>query len=254
LGSCDAVIVRSATRITGKDIENAKPGPLKLIIRAGTGLDNIDVRTANQYGIAVRNTPDAPVNAVAELAIGLMLSGARGISLNGHTMRLGKWEKRNGTELRGKTLGLLGLGRVGRRILELGGALGMHTVAWDPVVKTDTTMIQVLRQADYLVLAMPALEEPIINPTTITAMKDGATLINISRGCNVDESALLNALDSGKLRAAGLDVWENEPDILPQLRDHPSVSCTPHQGGSTVEAQARIGREVVEIIRSFPCE
>lgn len=257
LKDVDAVIVRSATTITKEHLKSLSPGTLKLIIRAGVGLDNIDTNAARQAGIQVRNTPDAPVNAVAELAIGHIVSCARSISIQGHQLRTGKWEKKNGTELWGKRLGILGYGRIGKRIAQLAKGFGMIVSASDPAVEPHPPEFlprdQLLRQSDILVLAMPAMKTPVLDRDVISQLKDGVIVINISRGCNVDEFALLEGLRSGKIRAAGLDVWENEPNILPELRNHPAVSCTPHIGASTVEAQERIGREIVRIIRDFSC-
>ena len=249
-GEFDAIIVRSATKLTAPVIETGGLGRLKLIIRAGVGLDNIDLSAAKAAGISVRNTPNAPTNAVAELAVAHMLSCARSVSRNGCAMRQGLWEKQNGTELAGKILGILGYGRIGKRIAELAQGFGMEILAYDPEQELQT-FDEVLSQADILVVAAPALPSPLIGRAAVEKMKDGVILINISRGCNVDEEALLDGLNSGKIKAAGLDVWHNEPKVNQALRDHPAVSCTPHIGASTREAQRRIGQEVVEIIRSF---
>lgn len=259
----DAVIVRSGTKIRREHLEQAKGGPLKLIIRAGVGVDNIDVKAAQSMGIAVRNTPRASSNAVAELTIGLMFSCARYLSIAGHTMREGKWEKKSyskGFELHGKTLGIIGFGRIGRRIAAMTSGIGMRVVVYEPSPRpqaTDPDVIylpldELLKQADIITVNTPALPKPVIDRETIGKMKEGVVLVNTSRGCNVDEDALLEALNSGKVRAAGLDVWQEEPSHNASLYTHPAVSCTPHIGASTKEAQERIGREIVAIINSFP--
>ena len=258
----DAVVIRSATKIRKAQLDIAKGSKLKLIIRGGVGVDNIDVADAESMGIAVRNTPNASSNAVAELAIGLMFSCARYISIAGHTMRENKWEKKvygKGFELHGKTLGVIGYGRIGKRIGDIAQAIGMKVVAYQrhpkPEYECDTmhfvSLDQLLAGADVIALSTPSLGAPIINRENIGKMKDGVVIINTSRGGNVDEDALLAALNSGKVRAAGLDVWAQEPTKNEALYCHPAVSCTPHIGASTSEAQKRIGAEIVAIIESF---
>ncbi len=258
----DAVVIRSATKIRKPQLEEARDSRLKLIIRGGVGVDNIDVADAEALGITVRNTPNASSNAVAELAIGLMFACARYISIAGHTMRENKWEKKaysKGFELQGKTLGIIGYGRIGKRIGDIAQALGMKVVAYQrhpkPEYQCDTMRFapleELLAVSDIIALSTPALGEPIVNRDSISKMKDGVVIINTSRGGNVDEDALLDALNSGKVRAAGLDVWAQEPTKNEALYCHSAVSCTPHTGASTVEAQKRIGSEIVAIIDSF---
>ncbi len=258
----DAVVVRSATKVRKAQLEVARGSRLKLIIRGGVGVDNIDVADAEAMGIAVRNTPNASSNAVAELAIGLMFSCARYISVSGQSMRDGRWEKKaysKGFELGGKTLGVIGYGRIGKRIGDLAQGIGMHVVSYQrhpkPEYECDTmhfvSLQDLLQTADIIALSTPALGAPIINADTIATMKDGVVIINTSRGSNVDEAALLAALDSGKVRAAGLDVWNEEPTKNDALSRHPAVSALPHIGASTVEAQKRIGSEIVSIIKEF---
>ena len=258
----DAVVIRSATKIRKAQLDVAKDSRLKLIIRGGVGVDNIDVADAEEMGIAVRNTPNASSNAVAELAIGLMFSCARYISIAGHTMRENKWEKKaygKGFELYGKTLGVIGYGRIGKRIGDIAQAIGMNVVAYQrhpkPEYECDTmhfaSLEELLANSDIIALSTPSLGAPIINAENIAKMKDGVVIINTSRGGNVDEDALLEALNSGKVKAAGLDVWAQEPTKNEALSCHPAVSCTPHIGASTSEAQKRIGQEIVSIIESF---
>ena len=258
----DAVVIRSATKVRKAQLEVAKDSRLKLIIRGGVGVDNIDVADAEAMGITVRNTPNASSNAVAELAIGLMFSCARFISVAGHTMREGKWEKKaygKGFELGGKTLGVIGYGRIGKRIGDLAQGIGMNVIAYQrhpkPEYECDTmhfvSLEELLKTADIIALSTPALGQPLINADSIATMKDGVVIINTSRGANIDENALLDALNSGKVRAAGLDVWNEEPTKNEALSQHPAVSALPHIGASTSEAQKRIGAEIVSIIKEF---
>ncbi len=260
----DAVVVRSATKIRASQIEAAKDSRLKLIIRGGVGVDNIDVACAEAAGITVRNTPKASSASVAELAIAHMLSCSRFISIAGHTMREGKWEKKaygKGMELGGKTLGIIGFGRIGQCLGRMAKALGMTVLATDiyhvPGIEEELGMRYVeleelLEKSDFISLHTPAIDgKPLINAENIAKMKDGVVFINTSRGNNVDEDALLEALNSGKLRGAGLDVYAHEPPQNEALYGHPHVSCTPHIGAATQEAQQRIGAEIVSIIESF---
>ena len=256
----DAVIVRSATKIKQPQIDAAKGGRLGLIIRAGVGVDNIDVKYAEAAGIQVRNTPRASSNAVAELALALLFACARNISIAGHTMRENKWEKKaysKGFELEGKTMGVIGYGRIGRMVGEKGQALGMNVLSVVHRNKPEgaecstmhfVSMDELLAKSDIVVLCAPGGDKPLVDAGSIAKMKDGAVIINVSRGSNVDEAALLEALDSGKVKAAGLDVWLSEKDPNWALAQHPSVSCTPHVGAGTLEAQKRIGAELVDII------
>ena len=260
----DVAVVRSKTKVRANHIDAAKGSRLKLIIRGGVGVDNIDVAYAEKSGIAVKNTPKASSQSVAELAMGHMFACARYISIAGHTMREGKWEKKaygKGIELSGKTLGILGFGRIGQKLCQMARAMGMEVIASDiyhvPGIEAELGMTYVeqdelFARADFISLHTPAVDgKPLINAETIAKMKDGAVLINTSRGNNVDEDALLEALNSGKLRGAGLDVYSQEPPQNAALYAHPAVSCTPHIGAATVEAQKRIGLEIVDIIRAM---
>ena len=258
----DAVVVRSKTKVRANHIDEAKGGKLKLIIRGGVGVDNIDVKYAEANGITVKNTPKASSQSVAELAMGHMFSCARYLSIAGHTMREGKWEKKaygKGIELQGKTLGIVGFGRIGQHLGVM--ANGMTVIAFDifhipgieeqlgiPYVEMD----ELLAKSDFISVHAPAVDGgALINAERIEKMKDGVCIINTSRGTNVDEAALLAALESGKVRAAGLDVYADEPASNSALYSHPMVSCTPHIGAATVEAQKRIGAEIVDIITNF---
>ncbi|MGY4706752.1 D-2-hydroxyacid dehydrogenase [Candidatus Bipolaricaulota sp. J31] len=255
----DVIIVRSATKVRRPAIEAAKG--LKLIVRAGVGLDNIDVDAAKEKGIEVKNTPRASSISVAELALAHMLALARSLPQATQSMREGRWEKKafKGLELFGKTLGVIGIGRIGREVAKRAICLGMKVIAYDKYI-TESPLPEVemvpleelLARADFVTLHIPPDPAgPVIGREEIALMKDGAYLINCARGGVVDEEALLEALDSGKLAGAGLDVFEEEPPTNERLLKHPKVTLTPHIGAQTREAQARVGEEVAEIVISF---
>ena len=257
----DVVVVRSKTKVRAPHIDEAKGSNLKLIIRGGVGVDNIDVKYAEENGIMVRNTPNASSQSVAECALAHMFACARFISIAGAAMGNDIWDKKaysKGIELQGKTLGIIGFGRIGAHLGVMAKAIGMNVVATRSSRTSGTdeatgipyvTLDELLEKSDFISLHAPALPGgPLVNADTIAKMKDGVCIINTSRGGNVDEKALLEALNSGKVRAAGLDVWAEEPSKNHDLYSHPMVSCTPHIGAQTVEAQKRIGAEIVEII------
>ena len=257
----DVVVVRSKTKVRAPHIDEAKGSNLKLIIRGGVGVDNIDVKYAEENGIMVRNTPNASSQSVAECALAHMFACARFISIAGAAMRNDIWDKKaysKGIELQGKTLGIIGFGRIGAHLGVMAKAIGMNVGATRSSRTSGTdeatgipyvTLDELLEKSDFISLHAPALPGgPLVNADTIAKMKDGVCIINTSRGGNVDEKALLEALNSGKVRAAGLDVWAEEPSKNHDLYSHPMVSCTPHIGAQTVEAQKRIGAEIVEII------
>ena len=254
----DALIVRSATKVRAPVIDAAATtGRLKIIIRGGVGVDNIDVDYAKSKGIAVANTPNASSASVAELAITHMLALARFVAIANVTMREGQWEKKayKGVELTGKTLGVFGMGRIGRETAKRAEALGMKVIYTDrnaasgvPYERVETD--ELLKKADFVTFHIPAVkgQPPLVDAQFLAKMKDGAYLINTARGALIDENALCDALDSGKLAGAGLDVYQEEPSKNERLLHHPKVSLTPHIGGTTKEAQDRIGEEIVEII------
>lgn len=259
----DVVVVRSATKIRANHIDECKGSKLKLIIRGGVGVDNIDVKYAEENGITVKNTPRASSRSVAELAMAHMLSCARFISVAGHTMREGKWEKKaygKGIEIGGKTLGVIGYGRIGQTLGGMAQALGMDVLAYDIYHAEGlenehmhyVEMDELLAKSDFISLHTPSIDgKPLINAETIAKMKDGVVFVNTSRGNNVDEAALLAGLESGKIRSVGMDVYGVEPPVGNKLLENPNVSCTPHIGAQTKEAQKRIGAEIVSIIGSF---
>ena len=260
----DAMVVRSKTKVRAPHIDAAKGSKMKLIIRGGVGVDNIDVKYAEENGMAVRNTPCASSASVAELALTHMLALTRFVASANVTMRQDKWDKvkyAKGMEIGGKTLGIIGFGRIGQELGKMAKALGMKVIVTGRTVKPEleekfgvkyVTMDGLLAQSDFVSLHTPALgDKPLVDAEFLAKMKHGAILINTSRGKNVDEAALLDALNAGRLRGAGLDVWFEEPTANHDLYCHPAVSCTPHIGAQTVEAQQRIGAEIVDIIAGF---
>lgn len=257
----DVLVVRSATKVTKEVIESTKGGKLKLIVRAGVGIDNIDVVAAKQAGIEVRNTPNASSDSVAELALAHMFAVARFVGTSNYTMRNGEWNKKKyeGIEVSGKILGIIGMGRIGRTLADKAAALGMTVVYNDMFGKQDDLVYDfldlnhLLTVSDFISLHVPYDKNvgALISKEQLSIMKDGAYIINCARGKVVDEADLLEALNSGKIAGAGIDVFEIEPNTNEALVNHPRVSCTPHIGASTLEAQDRIGDEVVSVIRSF---
>ncbi|EQF26254.1 D-isomer specific 2-hydroxyacid dehydrogenase, catalytic domain protein [Clostridioides difficile CD160] len=263
LKDVDVLVVRSATKVTKEVIDKALEGKkLKLIVRGGVGLDNIDVKYAQANGIKVMNTPNASSISVAELTIGQLFVLARFINTANVTMRDGKWEKKKykGTEINGKTLGLIGFGRIAKEVAKRAELLGMDVIYTDIMGEAQgfnkyrfCDMEEVLEKADFLSLHIPFDKNKgaVITEKEINKMKDGAYLLNCARGGLVDEKDLLKALDEGKLSAAAIDVYEQEPTLNLDLVNHPRVSPTPHIGASTVEAQERIGEEIVNVIQDF---
>jgi D-3-phosphoglycerate dehydrogenase len=253
----ECIIVRSATKVTKEVIEAGKK--LKVIARGGVGLDNVDQVAAKEKGIKVLNTPGASSVSVAELAIAHMLAVSRFLNVSSMEMQQGKWPKKEygeGIELYKKNLGVLGFGNIGKETARRGLAFGMNVIAYDPIVtpadfKVEmTTKEAVLANADFITLHLPLnkKEGPVIGKKEFDIMKKGVVIINCARGGVVDEAALLEALNSGKVAAAGLDVFMNEPptDAQKALINHPRVSVSPHVGGQTIEAQERIGIEIAE--------
>lgn len=254
----DAIVVRSATKVYKDVIDAAKGTNLKLVVRAGVGLDNIDVDYARENGIEVRNTPNASSNSVAELVLGHMIGIARYIPISKVTMEDGQWNKKQykGVEIGGKTLGIIGLGRIGKALANKARALGMNVIFYDMFIKEDDNypyypFEELLRRADFISLHVPSTGKPLIGEEEFKLMKDGVHIINAARGGVIDEEALLNALNTGKVAGAGLDVYENEPNPNSDICCHPRVSCTPHIGAATKEAQARIGEEIIEVVEEF---
>lgn len=257
----DVLVIRSSTKVTSDVLDKSEGGKLKLIIRAGVGIDNIDIDYAKEKGVAVKNTPNASSNSVAELAIGHMFALARFIAISNYTMREGQWNKKKyeGTELSGKTLGIIGMGRIGKSLAKKAEALGMNVIYNDMFGKQDGLsygffeLDELLKTSDFISLHVPYDKEKgcLVGKPQFDIMKDGVYLINCARGKVVDELALLEALDNGKVAGAGIDVFAEEPTKNEILVNHPRVSVTPHIGAATKEAQNRIGEEVVTIISDF---
>lgn len=254
----EVLIVRSATKVTRELIE--KGTKLKIIGRAGVGLDNIDVNTAKEKGVKVLNTPGASAISVAELTFGLMLSAARHIARGTKDLKDGLWTKKEleGHELFGKTLGIIGLGMIGKEVAKRALSFGMTVIAYDPLVSDfeNVRMVnldELYRLSDFITLHVPLNEQTkhMIDARAIDKMKKGVIIVNASRGGVIDEQALYEALVSGKVYAAALDVFEIEPpqdDLRKKLLGLSNVVATPHIGASTYEAQERVGKEMVERI------
>lgn len=263
LKNFDVLVVRSATKVRKPIIDKAvEGGRLKLVIRGGVGVDNIDVAYAMENGIKVTNTPNASSASVAELALAHMFALARFIHISNVSMRQGKWDKKKyeGIELGGKTLGLIGFGRISRELAKRAEVLGMKIIYTDIMGKAEgfdkyefMELSDLLKKADFVSLHIPFDKNKgaVIGKEQFAIMKDGAYLINCARGGVVCEEALLEALNSGKLAGAAVDVFAEEPTKNEELVNHPKVSVTPHIGASTVEAQTRIGEEIVSIIEEF---
>ena len=259
LEGCEALIVRGATRVTAEVLMSATS--LKVIVRAGTGLDNIDVAAARERGIRVLNTPIANAISVAELVFGLLFALERQLVEAASALRAGRWEKSRfmGRELAGKTLGLVGFGRIGREVAARARSFEMKVLAADPLLPDwpggfewvgRSSLFDLLPQVDYLSLHLPLSPETrgLIGARELERMRADAVLINCARGGIVDEPVLLHALGSGALRGAALDVFAAEPPGADPLLEHPSVLATPHLGASTHEAQERAGLEAAGLV------
>jgi D-3-phosphoglycerate dehydrogenase len=252
----DCIIVRSATKVTKEVIEAGKN--LKAIARGGVGVDNIDVATAKEKNIPVLNTPGASAVSVAELAIAHMFALSRFLHVSKMEMMQGRWPKKEyslGVELTGKKLGLIGFGNIGKEVARRAIGLGMQVMAYDPpfqpmdFVVNITTKEKLLAQSDIISLHIPLDKQgAAIGTKEFELMKKGVMLVNCARGGVVDETALLEALNNGKVSAAALDVFVNEPPTEAQkaLIEHPRVSVSPHIGGATIEGQERVGIEIAQ--------
>ena len=257
LAEADALIVRSATKVTAELIAGTKK--LKIVARAGVGLDNVDQEACAAKGIKVLNTPGASTNAVAELVIGIIISTMRNVQKAHLQMKSGRWEKKKltGHEIEGKTLGVIGYGRIGGAVGKKAQGLGMRIIAYNPPPRREDGIVTyvddlgaLLGQADVITLHAALTEgtRGIINRENIAKMKDGAYIVNTARGEMVDEDALYEAVKSGKLAGAALDVYKEEP-YKGKLLELDNVYLTPHIGAGTREAQARIGGELIKILK-----
>jgi D-3-phosphoglycerate dehydrogenase / 2-oxoglutarate reductase len=252
----DAVIVRGRTKITEAVL--AAGSKLKVVGRMGVGVDNIDLKAAAAHGVTVVNAPVATTVSVAELTLGLILSLIREIPKADCGLKSGEWLKKAlvGTELNGKTLGVIGFGNIGEMVGSLAQAFGMHVIACDPVRPPEQIQAAgaeavsyetLLERSDIITMHIPHIESThyIINEAAINKMKDGVTIVCAARGGVIEESALLAALDSGKVAGAALDVFEKEPPGSDPIPMHPKVVATPHIGAQTKEAQLRAGYDIV---------
>ncbi len=275
LKNYDAITVRSATKVR-KELIDACPN-IKLIGRGGVGMDNIDVDYAREKGLAVVNTPAASSLSVAELVFAHLFTGIRFLQDSNRKMPVEGNTKFNdlkkayakGIELRGKKMGIIGFGRIGRETAKVALGLGMDVLAYDlfqipsqlELVLSGNVRVncpinavsveQLIKESDFISLHVPFSEKPVLGKEEFTMMKDGVGVVNCSRGGTIDEDALLEALNTGKIGFAGLDVFDNEPTPRQDLLSHPNVSLTPHIGASTNEAQERIGTELANLIIDF---
>ena len=247
----DVLIVRSATKVRGDLLDNAKS--LKIIGRAGEGLDNIDFGKANSRGITLLNTPHVSYMSVAELTIGHLLALARGIVQGTVTMREGKWEKEKliGTEVNGKTLGIIGCGYIGKTVERLAIALGMNVLGVEECVYDHfVPLAEMLPQADFVTIHVPLTPQTkhMISTKEFNMMKDGVMIIDCSRGGVVDQQALYQALLSGKVKGAAIDVFEEEPPKNSKLLKLNNVIATPHIGAQTYEAQLKASVQIAKAV------
>ena len=264
IGGYNAIVVRSRTKLTAEVLNRATN--LKAIARAGVGLDNIDTEYAKEREIEIFNSPEAPCNAVAELVIGLLLTMARHIAVADSTMKQGMWKKNQltGIELQGKTLGVIGFGRIGYMVGKKARALGMNVLAYDVIMDKlshfveeinakDVDLDTLIAESDFITLHVPLLPQTkhMISTNQFEKMKDGVYIVNAARGGIIDEAALKDALDSGKVAGAGLDVFESEPNPDLKLVRRVNVVSTPHIGAGSVEAQRGNSTIVAEKLIKF---
>lgn len=264
VGDVAAMVVRSETKVTRKVIEAARA--LRVVGRAGVGVDNVDVDAATQRGVVVMNTPGGNTISTAELSFAMILNLARKVPQAHASMAEGKWERKQfqGAELSGKTLGVLGMGRIGSEVAKRAVAFGMRVVGYDPFLTEERAralgvelagdLDDVYRDADFISVHMPVTEQTrgMLNAAAFTKMKPKVRIVNCARGEIIVDEDLLAALDSGKVAAAALDVFPSEPLAAEHpFRKHPGITLTPHLGASTAEAQEKCGIEVAEVIAAY---
>ncbi len=262
IGEYSGLVIRSATKVTSGLIEAATK--LKVVGRAGSGLDNVDKAAASKKGIVVMNTPGGNTVTTAEHTLAMMFAAARKIAQANASMAAGKWEKKKfmGIELFNKTLGIIGLGKIGGEVAKRAQALGMHVIAFDPFLNEDKAaemgivkgeIAEIMKRADFITVHTPLTAETkgLFNAKTIATCKKGVVLINCARGGIINEKDLLEALNSGQVGAAALDVYEVEPPVDNPLVGHDKVVCTPHLGASTEEAQENVAVAVAEQIVDY---
>jgi len=259
IGGYDALIVRGRTKVTPAVFDAGVK--LKVVGRAGIGVDNIDLAAAKRHKVTVVNSPLATTTTVAELTLGLMLSAVREIARADASLKAGKWLKKEfeGTELSGKILGVIGFGRIGAAVAKRATAFDMKILGYDPMVSGDeiakrggnpVSFDELLKQSDLITMHLPLTADTknMLNTTAFARMKQGVYIICAARGGVIDEIALLEALNSGKVAGAALDVFSVEPPGLTDLVSHPKLVCTPHVGAQTVEAQSRAANDIAEEI------
>lgn len=265
IGAYDALVVRSETKVTKRIIDASN---LKIIGRAGVGVDNIDVPAATEKGIWVVNAPDGNTIAAAEMTMALMMALARNISQAAGRLKQGAWEKKKfkGVELRGKTLGVVGMGRIGSAVAKRSKAFEMQVIVYDPFITKETadamgveikSFEQVLQESDFLTFHLPLRPETrhMIGAKEFAMMRPGVRVLNVARGGIIDEQALYDAIKSGQVAGAGIDVWEEEPLKSSPLLELDQVIPTPHLGASTAEAQINVAIDVAhDIIRCLKGE
>ncbi len=260
IGGYDAILIRSGTKLTADIIEAADK--LKIIGRAGVGVDNVDLNAATKKGIIVMNTPEGNTVSTCELSISMLLSLTRSIPQACQSMKAGEWRRKDfkGAELMGKYLGVIGFGRIGREVTKRMLSFGMKVIVFDPYISAESaktlnvefvTVDELVKRADYITVHTPLVPETkhLLGRDAFGKMKKGVRIINCARGGIVDEAALLDALNSGKVKGAALDVFESEPPANKDLLAHPAVVVTPHLGASTQEAQENVALAVAEQVR-----
>ncbi len=265
----DALVIRSATKVTREFLENMGDGaPLELIVRAGVGVDNVDVDEATRRGIVVQNVPGGNTRSAAEHSVALLLAMARQIPVAHQSMRDGKWERSKfvGVEVLGKKLGVVGLGKIGRYVVEMATGLGFEILAYDPFVSPSMaeqlgvelieSVAELATKVDFLTVHVPLSEETkgLVGDEVLSGAKPGLRIINCARGGIVDEAALLRALEGGQVAAAAIDVFVEEPPGATELVRHPNVVVTPHLGASTREAQQNVALAASEMVVDFLTE
>ncbi|CAN9233082.1 unnamed protein product [Alternaria alternata] len=267
IGEYDALIVRSETKVTAELLEAAKK--MKVVARAGVGVDNVDVQSATSHGIIVVNSPSGNINAAAEHTIALLMAVARNVGDASQSIKAGKWERSRlvGVEAKGKTLAIVGLGKVGLTVARIANGLGMRLIAYDPYANPNLaaaasvtlrpSLAEILKEADFLTLHTPliASTKGMISKAELETMKPTARILNVARGGMIDEDALVEALDAGVIAGAGIDVFTSEPpeqdSSATRLIAHPKVVATPHLGASTKEAQENVSIDVCEQVVSI---
>ncbi|RYN46553.1 D-3-phosphoglycerate dehydrogenase 2, chloroplastic [Alternaria tenuissima] len=267
IGEYDALIVRSETKVTAELLEAANK--MKVVARAGVGVDNVDVQSATSHGIIVVNSPSGNINAAAEHTIALLMAVARNVGDASQSIKAGKWERSRlvGVEAKGKTLAIVGLGKVGLTVARIANGLGMRLIAYDPYANPNLaaaasvtlrpSLAEILKEADFLTLHTPliASTKGMISKAELETMKPTARILNVARGGMIDEDALVEALDAGVIAGAGIDVFTSEPpeqnSSATRLIAHPKVVATPHLGASTKEAQENVSIDVCEQVVSI---